>query len=623
MRMAAAVPLVLAFAAAAPAGAGAAIAFSPCAVAGYECGRLEVPLDRSHAVPGTVNLAIVRARASSNPTNSAVVALAGGPGQSGTPLASDFAEALGPALATRDFFVFDARGTGASDPLSCPSLDESGAQAVLGCAQRLGAARGFYRTADSVQDLEAVRAEAGYDRLVLYGVSYGTKVALAYAAAHPDRVERLVLDSVVATDGPDPFRRSSFHAIPRMLADLCGSRCRTFTTSPRRDLAKLVTRIRKRPLSGRVVDGRGRRRTQRLSESGLFEVLLAGDLNPALRSELPGAVHSALSGDSTPILRLRARAEGLGIGDQAPAADVNPAVFFATSCEDATLPWPRTESSVDARVDDATQAAQAISSASVAPFSRATAVGAGLIPLCVAWLAASPQPAVVGDPPLVPTLVLSGAGDLRTPLEDAQRVAAKLLADVVTIPRTGHSVLGSDLTSCTHDAVVAFFADRPVSRCPVVAPTFAPVPPPPTRLARVPRTAGLPGNVGRTFTALRLTLRDLRLESVGVALAQGRRPNRIGGLRGGYADAVDGGLLLHAASYVPGVAISGTVPDRGTSVLRVTGRAAARGSLTVTEAGSVTGRLGGKRVAIALASNVLRPGGAAWARVPGPLARVP
>jgi pimeloyl-ACP methyl ester carboxylesterase len=622
MRTAAAVPLALMLAVVLAGPARADIAFSPCAVAGYECGHLAVPLDRSGSVPGSVDLAMVRARASSNPTRTAVVALAGGPGQAGTPLAEDFADALGPALAQRDLLVFDQRGTGLSGPLSCPSLLASGAaSAVLACARHLGSVRGFYRTPDSVQDLEDIRVAAGYDKLVLYGVSYGTKVALAYAAAHPDHVERLVLDSVVAPDAPDPFRRASFRAVPRMLRDLCGTSCRRFTSSPSHDLTTLAHRLRTHSLKGSVVDGRGKRRNVRLFQDDLFGVLLAGDLNPALRSELPGAVHSALRHDNTPLLRLEARAGGLGIGDQAPDEDINQALFFTTSCEDAVLPWPREEDSLLARVKDAEHAAAAIPASDIAPFSRNTTLSEGLTALCIEWPAASPAPPPVGPLPSVPTLILEGGGDLRTPIESARAVAAAIPgAQLLAVPRTGHSVLGADLTDCSRDAVAAFFADRAVTQCPSAAPLFAPVPPPPTSLTHVPRTAGLPGRIGRTFTAITLTIRDLRLESLGVGIAQGRAPQRIGGLRAGFATHSGGALHLHAVNYVPGVSVSGTVPDDGTAVLRVTGRAAAHGTVRVTTAGHVTGRLGGRRIAIALAGRALR---VTPVRVPGPLARVP
>ena len=50
-----------------------------------------------------------------------------------------------------------------------------------------------------VEDLEALRVRLQQDRLILLGHSWGGMLAMAYAAAHPDRVERLIL---VGSGGP-------------------------------------------------------------------------------------------------------------------------------------------------------------------------------------------------------------------------------------------------------------------------------------------------------------------------------------------------------------------------------------------------------------------------------------
>jgi pimeloyl-ACP methyl ester carboxylesterase len=55
-----------------------------------------------------------------------------------------------------------------------------------------------YRTEDYVADLEELRGRLGLERMLLFGHSHGGVVAAAYAAAHPDRVERLVLASTLA-----------------------------------------------------------------------------------------------------------------------------------------------------------------------------------------------------------------------------------------------------------------------------------------------------------------------------------------------------------------------------------------------------------------------------------------
>ena len=63
------------------------------------------------------------------------------------------------------------------------------------CAMEIGPARGGFTSEESVADIEALRVAGGYQKLVLYGTSYGTKVALEYAQQYPQNVEALVLDS--------------------------------------------------------------------------------------------------------------------------------------------------------------------------------------------------------------------------------------------------------------------------------------------------------------------------------------------------------------------------------------------------------------------------------------------
>ena len=171
-----------------------ALTFAPCSTstgAGFSCATLAVPLSRTGGAPGTVGLDIERLQAGAVPTHTAVIGLAGGPGQAALPLAAGMAKEMAPALGSRDLLVFDQRGTGSSGPLTCPALESSvevfGAigQAFEHCALQIGAARGSYTTQESVADIEAIRQASGYEKLVLFGVSYGTKVALEYAERYP------------------------------------------------------------------------------------------------------------------------------------------------------------------------------------------------------------------------------------------------------------------------------------------------------------------------------------------------------------------------------------------------------------------------------------------------------
>jgi hypothetical protein len=79
------------------------------------------------------------------------------------------------------------------------------------------------------------------------------------------------------------------------------------------------------------------------------------------------------------------------------------------------------------------------------------------------------------------------------------------------------------------------------------------------------------------------------------------RPVRVGGLRGGWLELRGDRIAFHRVVYVPGVAVSGRIDLREagfTARFRVAGRAAARGTLRITESGAVTGRLGGRRVKV-------------------------
>ena len=275
--------------------AAAAGPFKACAPGSpLLCARITVPLDRSGAVPGTVNLHVERLR-SRGPREGALLALAGGPGEAATPYVFDWAFTLRSALQNRDLVVLDQRGTGLSGVLRCRSLfvpvtrtPLEQAQAAERCAQSLGPRRAHYTTRDSVDDIDAVRRAVGVDKITLFGVSYGTKVALGYAAKYPQHVERLLLDSVVEPAGPGAFSQESLAAVPRILRALCARGCEQITKDLPADLAALLTSMRGGLLYGPLVAADGRRKRARIGRLRLLELLFAGDFDPTLRAELPG-----------------------------------------------------------------------------------------------------------------------------------------------------------------------------------------------------------------------------------------------------------------------------------------------------------------------------------------------
>jgi pimeloyl-ACP methyl ester carboxylesterase len=602
--------------------AASSLSYIPCAsAASFECTALTVPLDRAGTVPGTISLSVERKLAGASPSRDAVVALAGGPGQAALPLAEFIAQAVAPALASRDLLVYDQRGTGASDPLRCAAFETFSARPASEifeqCAAEIGAARGGFTSAESVEDIEALRVAGGYEKLVLYGTSYGTRVALDYAERYPQYVEALVLDSVVPPEGQEPFAIPSFQAIAGVLAELCsGGACAGITTNPLGAVARLAAQLRRRPLSGSVYDGTGKRHASTLDEQGLLDILEGGDLNPALRALLPAAVRSALEGYPDPLLRLHLLSEGLvpnlpieNTTGEESSQEIDEALFVTTTCEEEPFPWQRA-------APPATKLAEAVGylhdqpSSDFYPFDAVTAYANSVVPGCATWPDASPAPPAAGPLPDVPTLILSGEQDLRTPAADARRVAA-LIADaqLLVVPFTGHSVIGSDLSGCASLALKAFFADEPVQPCAATTDEFAPTPLTPAELSRVSPPTGLAGRPGRTLVAVLDTLLDFNRQLIAATLqANEQLPSgsSFGGLHGGYAKLTATDAVLNDLSFVPGVQLTATFPVRDGKLqaanIRVSGTQAATGTIRFGATSTrVTGTLAGRRFALDLA----------------------
>ncbi len=636
---------------------GTSLSFTPCAhEASFACTTVTVPLDRAGTVPGTIGLNVERLQAGPRsvgftPSSSAVLALAGGPGQAAGPLAGFVAKAIAPALRDRDLIVYDQRGTGRSDPLNChnsPALERarSEAQEAEQCALQLGAARGAFTSEESVADIEAIREALGYEKLVLYGTSYGTKVALEYAERYPEHVEALVLDSVVLPEGPEPFSLSSIQALKPMFEELCSEEaCAHITANPLGDIATLAARLRRHPLSGSVYDGAGRRHSATIGEADIFNILLAGDLNPALRALLPSAVQSALHGDPNPLLRIKELSEGLipnvplqPKGSQAEREaneEEDNALFLATSCEEKPFPWQRGAAPAT-RETEARAALHELPSGDLYPFDAATLWSDSLIPVCLDWPNASPAPPAAGPLPNVPTLILSGEQDLRTPTSNARRIAAEIPdAQLLVVPYTGHSVIGSDFGDCAALAVEAFFGDgaggQTIQPCKPEPDPFTPTPITPTKLAHVQPVPGLRGNRGRTLTAVLDTIVDLDRQVIGATLqVEQNLPNgsSFGGLHGGYAKLSASAVSLHNFTFVPGVAISGTLPAKEGKLqsitIHVSGVAATHGTITLASGGRASGTLAGEHFNVSTAKAQLSRAGAVsheWGAIGSALSR--
>ena len=129
----------------------------------------------------------------------------GGPGGSSVQLYVDMSRVFDGFLTERDILLVDQRGTGRSNPLECVDLEQANQETDLSivraatklCLESLNGDPRFYSTSVAVQDLELVREALGYEQLNVYGVSYGTRVALHYLRRFPNSVRTLIIDGVV------------------------------------------------------------------------------------------------------------------------------------------------------------------------------------------------------------------------------------------------------------------------------------------------------------------------------------------------------------------------------------------------------------------------------------------
>jgi pimeloyl-ACP methyl ester carboxylesterase len=592
--------------------AGQGVKAQPCprpvsSIAGARCGRLQVPLDHSDRIAGVQSLAFARipARGASRGT---IAVVPGGPGQPALAFARTLAADLRPVLADHDLLLVDPRGTGASDPTGCRVTADfssvAGLRQVAACAARLGPRRATLTSEEDARDLEDVRAALGIPKLTVLGVSSGTRVAAEYVRRFPASADRIVLDSPVAFDGVDALGELPALSFPRVLREVCfpPGRCLGISggADPRATVGRLVDKLEDEPLTTAIADDRGRPVQTFVPTALLYAALLISDVDPFLRADLPAAIRSAINGDGAYLARA---VEVEPINDALPPAaqieassDDDIGRFLATTCIESRLPWkpdaPKAGRAAALRAQLATLAPKLL------PFPPALVASFSAEPACVAWPPTTPQsPAALAAPP-VPTLILSGREDLRTPTEDARRTAA-LYPDVrlLAVPDVGHSVLTTELGDCGIRGLAAFLAGTPVANC-ARPPRLLDDPAQfvPANVDALPPTRGVPGRAGRTLTAFRATIIDeSRAVTRGVLGGAGRR---IGGLRRGTVTLSSPSIeTLRDYEVVRGVRVSGSIRVTRNHIrgrFTVTGPSAATGSLTLDDV-RASGTLGGRR----------------------------
>jgi pimeloyl-ACP methyl ester carboxylesterase len=295
------------------------IRFEPCRTedgnAEGLCGNYEVYENRSSESGRKITLNIMVLPAlSDKPASGAWFALAGGPGQSAVetfPL---------PGFTTkvreqRDVVLVDQRGTGKSNPLPCQLRDPKDAQEMIGesmAPEKVHACRVAldekadltqYTTSIAADDLDEIRQAMGYDKINVFGGSYGTRAALVYLRRHGEHVRTLTLEGVAPPQYRIPlaFSRTTQNSIDQFIGRCAADDvCHKDYPDLKEEFAAIVDRLDKSPAHFEVKN-RHAGATQAVTLSrGMFVANLRPLLYvPELVSAFPCMIHRAYQNDWT------------------------------------------------------------------------------------------------------------------------------------------------------------------------------------------------------------------------------------------------------------------------------------------------------------------------------------
>jgi pimeloyl-ACP methyl ester carboxylesterase len=239
--------------------------------------------------------------------------IAGGPGTSAVDLYTSSAAPFDRVRRERDIILLDQRGTGRSHRLDCDYGNENLFDRVedvrvveenLKCRDELSkkADLRFYTTSIAVRDLDDVRRALGYERINLFGNSYGTRVAQHYARRYPESTRSLILDGVVNPEvvlGP-AIAIDAERALERILKRCTrDAACAKAFKDPAADYRELRARLTARPVPTMVSDAAtGRPIHFDFTQRHLSAVLRFASYNDDQAALLPLSLHMAAHEDN-------------------------------------------------------------------------------------------------------------------------------------------------------------------------------------------------------------------------------------------------------------------------------------------------------------------------------------
>jgi pimeloyl-ACP methyl ester carboxylesterase len=329
------------------------LVLTDCDVQGVQgkakCGRLEVYEDRAARKGRKISLNIVVLPATSAPREpDPLFYFAGGPGSSATEDAPGIAQIFAKIREHRDLVFVDQRGTGGSNPLNCDFYNARDLQSYLGyffpledirkCRTQLEpkADLKLYTTTIAMDDIDDARAALGYDRINLFGGSYGTRASLTYLKRHPQHVRAAILQGVSPTNQlmPRDFPQHTERALQGVLNECVADKeCNSAFPNVKAEAQTVLAQLIKGPVEVEVQTSSSSERVKvKLSRDLAAETIRYMLYNPVSASRVPLMIHLAAQGDFGPMTRsaLQYRANLVATGSNG--------MYLSVTCAE-DLPW--------------------------------------------------------------------------------------------------------------------------------------------------------------------------------------------------------------------------------------------------------------------------------------------
>lgn len=239
----------------------------------------------------------------------------GGPGQAATDQATFFSDIFRKINQTSDIVLIDQRGTGKSNPLLLNAevnffqdyfRDDLLSRDIIQRGYDFLSKRNNLRnfgTGNAVLDLEEIRKLMGYNKINLYGTSYGTRVALAYIGKFPGRVRTATLKGLTPDDlvFPATFADDAQRSLDLLLND-CASKPDCHTTYPALREEILNVLEQKLPAKVEIVNPETQKNESIQLTPGVVSMTLRSLLmSPSGSKNIPFIFHEAFLGNWSPL----------------------------------------------------------------------------------------------------------------------------------------------------------------------------------------------------------------------------------------------------------------------------------------------------------------------------------